>query len=144
MKRRDFLNKIAIGTAAGAGMVTCAATIGEILPPPTESYNLIKLGRLENYPLNDFTFIPKKKIYVYRTREFVRAISGICTHLGCTINKGENGFKCPCHGSLFNKTGIPLSGPASRPLDRYRVLLDKGGQITVDLGQTVDTDLEVG
>jgi cytochrome b6-f complex iron-sulfur subunit len=144
MKRREFLNKIAIGSVTGAGVITAAATIGEILPPPTASYNKIKLGRMDDFPLNDFTFIPKKKIYIYRTRQNIRAISGVCTHLGCTINKSEKGFKCPCHGSHFDKLGTPYSGPASRPLDRYKVSLDNRGQITVNLGQTIDMDLEIG
>ena len=144
MKRRDFLNKFAIGTVAGAGVVTIAATIGEILPPSTESYNLIKLGRMDDFPLNDFTFIPGKKIYIYRTRQYMRAISAVCTHLGCTINKSEKGFQCPCHGSHFDKLGMPYSGPASRPLDRYQVSLTDQGQVTVNLGQTVDKDLEIG
>jgi cytochrome b6-f complex iron-sulfur subunit len=143
MKRREFLNRFAIGTVAGAGVITVAAAIGEIFPPPTASYNLLKLGRIEDYPLNDFTFIPKKKIYIYRTRRHIRAISGVCTHLGCTINKAEDGFKCPCHGSHFNKLGEPYSGPATRPLDRYQVSLNNQEQVTVNLGQKVKKDLEI-
>ncbi len=144
MKRREFLNKFAIGTATGAGVVTIAATIGEILPPPTESYSIIKLGRIDDFPLNDFTFVPGKKIYLYRTRQYLRAISGVCTHLGCTINKSDKGFQCPCHGSHFDKLGNPYSGPAARPLDRYQVLLNDQGHITVNLSQTVEQDLEIG
>jgi len=144
MKRREFLNKFAIGSVSGASLITAAATIGEILPPPTASYNILKLGQIDNFPINDFTFIPQKKIYIYRTRQYIRAISGVCTHLGCTINKSEKGFKCPCHGSQFNMLGEPYSGPASRPLDRYQVSIDKRSQVTINLGQTVDKDLEVG
>ena len=144
MKRREFLDKFAVGVVAGAGIITTAATIGEILPPPTESYQLVKLGELNNFPLNDFTFIPGKKIYIYRTRQYVRAISGVCTHLGCTINKAEKGFKCPCHGSQFSDQGVPFSGPAARPLDKYRIIVDKQGHLIVDLGQRAEADFIIG
>jgi cytochrome b6-f complex iron-sulfur subunit len=144
MKRREFLGRVAVGTVSGAAAMTIAATIAEILPPAAESYRLAKLGQINDFPLNNFTFIPEKKIYIYRTREYLRAISGVCTHLGCTINKSENGFKCPCHGSQFNMLGKPFSGPASRPLDRYQVSVNKQGTIIVNLSQIVEKDLIIG
>jgi cytochrome b6-f complex iron-sulfur subunit len=143
MRRREFLNKLAIGTTAGAAVVAVAATLTEIIPAETEAYSIIKLGYLDDFPLNQFTFIPDKKIYIYRTRRFLRAISAVCTHLGCTINKAENGFQCPCHGSRFDKTGKALSGPASRPLERFAAAVDKSGQVTVNLQKTVESDLEL-
>lgn len=46
-----------------------------------------------------------------------------CTHLSCPYNwSGANGtegvFACPCHGSVFNKDGSVLNGPAFVPLRR--------------------------
>lgn len=45
--------------------------------------------------------------------------SPICPHLGCRYNwdSNANEFICPCHLSIFSKTGRVLSGPAPRPLD---------------------------
>jgi menaquinol-cytochrome c reductase iron-sulfur subunit len=45
-----------------------------------------------------------------------------CTHLGCAYHweDGKNEFLCPCHNSLFSVDGKVVSGPAPRPLDRYR------------------------
>jgi cytochrome b6-f complex iron-sulfur subunit len=140
MKRRDFLNKLALGTATSAGIVTIVAGINEILPPETESFNRVKIGQVDDFPLNEFSFIPDKKIYVYRTRQSIRILSAVCTHLGCTIKKSEKGFLCPCHGSHFNKEGIALSGPASRSLDRLKLDVNKNGLIIVNLKQTVDSD----
>ncbi len=41
-------------------------------------------------------------------------INAICTHLGCVVpwNVAENKFKCPCHGSQYDETGIGL-GPST-------------------------------
>jgi Rieske Fe-S protein len=42
------------------------------------------------------------------------ALSGICTHLGCELgwDTGSHHFVCGCHGSSFDTTGKPLTGPA--------------------------------
>lgn len=39
-----------------------------------------------------------------------------CTHLGCNLiyNKEEKTYECPCHGSIYNKEGQIMKGPAIR------------------------------
>ncbi len=143
MKRRDFLNKLAKTTATGAGVVSLVAIVGEILPPDTESYSSVKIGRFNDFPINEFTFIPEKKIYLFRSRQHIRVLSAICTHLGCTIYKTESGFRCPCHGSCFDKKGHRSSGPASRPLDQFRVDVSKEGVIRVNMNKIVDQDFKI-
>jgi menaquinol-cytochrome c reductase iron-sulfur subunit len=58
----------------------------------------------------------------------VVAFSPVCTHLGCAYHWDErkNNFLCPCHSSTFGLDGRVLSGPAPRPLDRFRVRIEKG------------------
>jgi menaquinol-cytochrome c reductase iron-sulfur subunit len=53
----------------------------------------------------------------------VVAFAPQCTHLGCAYHWDErnHNFLCPCHTSTFSLDGQVLSGPAPRPLDRYRV-----------------------
>ena len=67
-------------------------------------------------------------------RDTIYALSTTCTHLGCTPNwlSAEEKFKCPCHGSGFQKTGINFEGPAPRPLERYKITLAEDGQILID------------
>ena len=52
-------------------------------------------------------------------------VSGVCTHLGCSIRLEQSGgspeFACNCHDSRFDLDGINLSGPAPSPLKRYKV-----------------------
>lgn len=66
-----------------------------------------------------------------------------CTHLGCTVPwrpdftfLGRTGwFRCPCHGSTFTKEGgILVSGPASRPMDRFPVEVREDGSVVVTAG----------
>ncbi len=44
-----------------------------------------------------------------------------CRHLGCPIawTTATNTFNCPCHGSIFSKTGKVLGGPAPAPLYKH-------------------------
>lgn len=55
--------------------------------------------------------------------------SSHCTHLGCIINREENGkLVCPCHGSQYNLNGVPVKGPAYRPLKRYTATITDNGE----------------
>jgi glycine/D-amino acid oxidase-like deaminating enzyme/nitrite reductase/ring-hydroxylating ferredoxin subunit len=52
-------------------------------------------------------------------RGAVRAVSAVCTHMGCLVrwNGAERSWDCPCHGSRFDASGRVLDGPASRDLE---------------------------
>ncbi len=57
---------------------------------------------------------------VINKKKQVTVLSAHCTHLGCLINKVENGrLVCPCHGSEFDLRGNATKGPAYKPLKSY-------------------------
>ena len=47
-----------------------------------------------------------------------------CTHRGCELRPTGGELHCPCHGSVFSKTGEVLESPAERPLRQFRVSVD--------------------
>jgi glycine/D-amino acid oxidase-like deaminating enzyme/nitrite reductase/ring-hydroxylating ferredoxin subunit len=69
--------------------------------------------------------IAGRKVAVHRdvTGE-LHALSPVCTHLRCLVefNRAEKTWDCPCHGSRFDATGEVLNGPATRPLDKIRLV----------------------
>jgi glycine/D-amino acid oxidase-like deaminating enzyme/nitrite reductase/ring-hydroxylating ferredoxin subunit len=53
----------------------------------------------------------------------LRAVSAICTHLGCVVewNAAERSWDCPCHGSRFGVDGDVIQAPAVEPLERREI-----------------------
>lgn len=47
--------------------------------------------------------------FVVREGDSARALSRVCTHMGCLLrfDAGEGEFQCPCHGAVFDLNGKP-------------------------------------
>ncbi len=140
VERRSFLKKLALGSSLVAGVLASLGALRAIVPKLTRDRSVYKIGTLADYPANVFTFSKKADCFIFRDHQGVRAVSAICTHLGCTLEKSDNGFNCPCHGSFFNQDGKVLSGPAPRSLAWFKVNLAADGQLLIDKKQRVDTD----
>jgi carotenoid phi-ring synthase / carotenoid chi-ring synthase len=55
------------------------------------------------------------------------AVSLRCTHQGCLVKPEADGrYRCPCHGSRFDKQGKVLQGPAQQDLARVQVVASDG------------------
>ncbi len=63
-----------------------------------------------------------------------------CTHLGCAYHwdDAKSEFLCPCHNSVFSVDGTVVSGPASRPLDRYETKIENGKLLMGALHESPD------
>jgi Rieske Fe-S protein len=72
----------------------------------------------------------ESRIAVVREGDRYHALSLVCTHLGCTVEVTPKTVACPCHGSVFDRSGKVVRGPADRPLERYEVE-DRGDSIAV-------------
>jgi cytochrome b6-f complex iron-sulfur subunit len=154
--RRSFLTTL----GAAAGLAGLAAQGGILIRScvPNVSYDppsTVKLGPPESFA-DGLTFLPAQRLFIVRDSKAFRAVSAVCTHLGCTVHADvqelpdgkEPGarptsqvqqFSCPCHGSRYRADGVNISGPAPRPLALFRLTLaPDDGQIVVDLKTEVD------
>ena len=138
--RRDFLRRFSVWAAVGAGVLASISLLRQFVPSLTQYQRRFKIGRVNNFPVNTFTYMADRKLFVYRDYQGIRAVSAICTHLGCVIEKSDEGFQCPCHGSCYNDLGEVLSGAATKDLPWFELKKDVDGQIVVDLGRLVSPD----
>ena len=133
LQRRTFLT-LALGWcstifALGASL----AAAGRFLVPNVlyEPNSRFKALRPDDYPEGP-TFLPNLRVFLFREGKRFRAVSAVCTHLGCTVNLVGKGFHCPCHGSVFAPDGGVQHGPAPKPLEWFEVTLARDGQLKVD------------
>ena len=75
-------------------------------------------------------------VFIDREGDGYRAMSAICTHLGCRVNwdAPAKQFKCPCHGGVYDREGNVVSGPPPAPLARVTVRVNpQTSEIEVEL-----------
>lgn len=127
-------------TAGVVGFLT--ATLRFLFPnvlyePPSR----FPIGRPDDFPPGAPTFMPEQRLFIFNSPAGYYAISSICTHLGCNVNYvSGDGFKCPCHGSRFDKNGQVVHGPAPRPLAWFGMSLSPRGELVVDERRLVAPD----
>ncbi len=106
------------------------------------------IGSLETMPPGSVTFDPDHRVLVFHDAGgYFYALSTICTHLGCNVDWKSPGIPghpegviaCPCHGSVYSKTGDVIQGPAPRHLDRFRMYLEDD-KLIVDMNETVSEE----
>jgi cytochrome b6-f complex iron-sulfur subunit len=137
MNRRDLVQKVLLGSTALIVMPS-ALTSCEKSPAPDPGPGpnpgtkiTIDLTLPANSALNsDGGSLVVQSIIVANTGSMAFiALDSICTHQGCTVeyNAGADNIQCPCHGSVYSKTGTVINGPAPKALKSYPVT--KAGDI---------------
>lgn len=113
--------------ASGATLTGCAeATLDQPFTIVLADYpELAEVGGVAEIPssVSDFDF----PIFVYRgADDDYTAYSSECTHFGCEVEfrSVEEGYECPCHGSMFDVEGRVLNGPAKQDLVHFDVQWD--------------------
>jgi len=130
--RRDFLKFttnafLSLGGLLGLGGLFRFFSYQPDPGPPTE----FDLGSKDEYPKGIQMVRLDIPAVIQHTDEGIIAISLVCTHLGCTVEKNEDeqGFTCPCHGSRYSQEGVILNGPATRKLPHYRIEEQEDGTL---------------
>jgi menaquinol-cytochrome c reductase iron-sulfur subunit len=98
-----------------------------------------RLGPPERFPEGS-TYLADHRVFVVRAGGAFRALSAVCTHLGCTVGRTDEGYHCPCHGSVFADDGRNVSGPAPSPLPWRALEVGGDGTLIVDLASEVAGD----
>ena len=120
--RRDFLKFATTGLLSAAGLIGLAGIV-RFLNYDSEpaAKTVIDLGSASAYPAGSRTLLPEVPAVLYSTPAGFKALSLVCTHLGCTVEQFETGFRCPCHGSRYGGQGEVKQGPARLPLRALRL-----------------------
>jgi cytochrome b6-f complex iron-sulfur subunit len=136
MKRRHFIRRMAMTLVSLTGALLAVSYLRQYFPRVAGEKRRISLGDPHLFPVDTYTFLEEHNLFVYRDHEGIMAMSAVCTHLGCILEKSTEGFECPCHGSCYNQKGEVLSGPAPRDLSWFKVGKTASGGFFVDPGQT--------
>jgi cytochrome b6-f complex iron-sulfur subunit len=139
VSRRDFLSLTGHAALAAAGLAAAVGVARYLSFDPSPAVpTRFALDLPDTYPVGSVTRVPEARAWLVRDERGFFALSGICTHLGCTINQSAEGFLCPCHGSRFAPDGSVIAGQARLPLPRYLVGADEAGRLWIDTSQEVD------
>ena len=137
LTRRAVL-KISLGLSSALSLLGLVKFLGYQSAPLQPVRFTLKTPA--EYAAGSVTGVPEARAYILRDAKGLYAISAICTHLGCTVNKVGENYECPCHGSRFNNGGYLLKGPAQSPLDRLELTLSSDGKVVVDTSKKVDVE----
>jgi nitrite reductase/ring-hydroxylating ferredoxin subunit len=141
LTRRECLNWLARATAGIAAAefcelrAQCAEKDGK--EKGDKKDGLVKLADLISLRNDSATEFAKQNVILTRTSGGVAALGVFCTHRHNRLEVENGSIVCPVHDSLFDLTGKPISGPASRPLAAYLTQIDDDGAIRVDTSKTV-------
>jgi Rieske Fe-S protein len=121
--RRTFVRAAGAGVCALA-LPACASVAAVRVPRDGNAVrlsiaqhpSLISPGFLKVMP-DGFT----TPIWIVAADGGFLALSAVCQHLGCTVDRRGDRFVCPCHGSTYARDGAVLRGPTVKPLIRFPV-----------------------
>ena len=156
--RREILGKAALGAGAGAALLAAWPLAASLFARP-DAPTADECPFLDVAAETEITAEPTRVIlrasmrdgwltmlrelgaaWLVRTPGGIEALSAICPHLGCGVERYGTGYFCPCHDSKFDALGARKSGPAPRGLDRLSVRI-VGGRVQVQpraMGQAVE------
>lgn len=91
-----------------------------------------KVGDLKPSSSRIFRFGTRPGLLLLTAEGEYRALSAVCTHLGCTVQYRSDlqQIWCACHNGFYDMKGRNIAGPPPRPLEEFQVHV-RGGEIVV-------------
>ena len=122
--RRKFITTLTLLLVSGGLLARY------LIPRKPEKRRVLASAASSDLPLNGALLFRNERLAILKDNDGVYALSLICSHLGCTVTVTENAISCPCHGSLFDRRGKVVKGPAYKPLEVLE-LAEQNGIIRV-------------
>ncbi|MBI4492502.1 MAG: Rieske 2Fe-2S domain-containing protein [Chloroflexi bacterium] len=147
VSRRLVFRWLGWGTILGLlAQWTLGIVLGFFWPKKVGAFGgIVNVGSVADFQVGDVRVVREGKFYLSRVPEGFVALWWKCPHLGCTVpwkpddksedsmGNGKGRFNCPCHGSIYDRYGQIITGPAPRPMDLFPVEV-KDGKILVSTG----------
>jgi cytochrome b6-f complex iron-sulfur subunit len=138
MKRRTFLDAVLAASGAALGAFVLYPVVRYLVPPrtPEAATRRVVAAKQDEVPPGGFKIFPfggEPGILIRGKDGGYRALSAVCTHLGCTVQLRPDGSSiwCACHNGFYDLDGRNVSGPPPRPLESYVVHV-VGGDVVVE------------
>ncbi len=138
MKRRTFLDAVIAAAGAALGAFVLYPVARYLVPPkaPEDTTRRVVAAKQDEVAPGGFKIFPfggEPGILIRGKDGGYRALSAVCTHLGCTVQLRPDGQSiwCACHNGLYDLEGRNISGPPPRPLESYVVHV-VGGDVVVE------------
>lgn len=140
ISRREFLTSAALTTSLAASAVVAGSFGWRFVYPAAAEIPTVQVLATSLTKLPPGTRkvlkLAGNEVILYNRDGKVRALSTVCTHLGCRAAWQEHSqqFVCPCHMGVFDADGKVVSGPPPQPLKEFAVEV-KAGNIYVSVPQ---------
>ena len=124
--RRRFV-EILLGAGIIASIISFLyPVLRYLVPPPVADLGgdeivACRVGDLKPNTSKIFRFGTRPGLLLLTADGQYRALSAVCTHLGCTVQyRGDtHQIWCACHNGLYDLSGRNISGPPPRPLEEF-------------------------
>jgi Rieske Fe-S protein len=131
----------ALACAGAVAAISCAGGLWSGCQAKAKAVTItsgtVNVGPAADFPAGTVSakFLEHYGMYLANESGTRVAIRPKCTHQGCTVKwvVGDREYECPCHHSKFSMLGLPLAGPATKPLALVTCTEEMDGTLVVDL-----------
>lgn len=137
--RRDFLRSIVKISGFISFIASFASIAVSVFPSMigSKKRSARLLLPLESLPKDKEYFMGKvgeRNFLLYNDKQTFTAYDMRCTHAGCTTQwqPSSEQFYCACHNGIFDKNGVPISGPPKKPLQKLTLYTEHSHIVIIE------------